>query len=152
MRATPTDPEGVSATSCTVTVHRVALAVVGALGALALAGCGTPSPDLFVVERTGTVPGARLNLLVSDGTVRCNDGEERPLSSEQLLEARDLTDDLLAIEQADVADRAGEIFSFRVQTEAGAVRFGDMTTRPAVLPRLVRFVREVARGVCGLAR
>lgn len=122
-----------------------------ALG-VAVAACGTPSPDLFVVQRGGTVPGAELRLLVSDGTVRCNGGDERPLSSDQLLEARALTTDLLGTSQAEIPPSDAQFFSFRVQTEEGTLRFADTTTRPPVIPRLVRFTRELARGVCGLPR
>ena len=58
---------------------RRAAVLVGAaaVAGLAAAACGTPSPDLFVVERDGTVPGAKLTLLVSDQTARCNDASRR---------------------------------------------------------------------------
>jgi hypothetical protein len=125
-----------------------------ALAVAALAGCGTPSPDLFVVTRTGTVPGADLRLLVSDTTVRCNGGDARALSSAQILDARSLHDDLLELFAAGRVPAAarGRIFSFAVRTEKGTLRFGDVTARPEVLPRVVQFTRDVARGVCGLPR
>ena len=66
-------------------MRRLALVVV--LAAV-LAGCGGPSADLFVVQRTGSVPGADLEMLVSDSGVRCNGGPEREISSDQLLDAR----------------------------------------------------------------
>ncbi len=43
--------------------------VAGALAAALLAGCGAPSPDLFVVERSGGIPGARLTMVVDDGGI-----------------------------------------------------------------------------------
>ncbi len=122
---------------------------------LILGACGTPSPDLFVVHRTGTVPGARLDLLVSDTTARCNTGEPRPLSSPQIIEARDITKDLLEFQRARTALPAAppaQIFRFFVRSEAGTLRYGDTTQRPVVLPRLTRFVRTVAIGLCGLQR
>ena len=38
-----------------------------------VAGCGTPSPDLFVVDRSGPDRNANVELLVNDGgSVTCN--------------------------------------------------------------------------------
>jgi hypothetical protein len=131
-----------------------ALALV-ALVALALGACGTPSPDLFVVHRTGTVPGARLDLLVSDTTARCNTDAPRPLSSPQIIEARDILKDLLELQRGKTAlppAPPAQIFRFSVRSEAGTLRYGDTTQRPTILPRLTRFVRDLAIGLCGLQR
>jgi hypothetical protein len=129
--------------------------VVAAGAALVLAACGTPSPDLFVVHRDGSVPGAKLEMLVSDTSARCNGGEVRPLTSEQILEARDITKELLKVQTGEVAmpaAPAAQIFRFSVRTEDGTLRYGDTAQRPEVLPRLTRFVRRVAIDVCGLQR
>ncbi len=120
--------------------------------AAAAAGCGTPSPDLFVVQRTGSVPGAELRMLVSDDGVRCNDGPRREISSDQLLESRAIATDLAPVKQADIAAAEPVVFGFSVRSESGTLRFADTTTRPQVLPRLVRHVRDLARNVCGLER
>ena len=135
--------------------RRATAAVAGMAGALALASCGTPSPDLFVVERGGTVPGAKLNLLVSDQTARCNDGAAQPLTSTQIIEARDIRRELLVVQTDDEAIPRyppAQIFRFTVQTEEGRLSFPDTQQRPTVLPRLARFVRRVAKDTCGLAR
>ncbi len=135
--------------------RRGAAAAAAALAGLATVACGTPSPDLFVVERDGTVPGAKLSLLVSDQTARCNDGPVKRLSSAQIIEARDIRRDLL-LEQtgADAIPPAppAQIFRFAVQTEEGTLRYPDTQQRPAILPRLSRFVRRVAIDTCGLQR
>ena len=126
-----------------------------AIAALATAGCGTPSPDLFVVERDGTVPGAKLTLLVSDQTARCNGGRAKRLTSGQIIEARGIRRDLLLVQTEDrVIPRAppAQIFTFAVQTEQGTLRYPDTQQRPAILPRLSRFVRRVAIDTCGLRR
>jgi len=126
-----------------------------AVAALVLSACGTPSPDLFVVNRTGNVPGAELHLLVSDTSVRCNLGKPRPLSSEQTLDARDITKDLLEFQRSKAAlppAPPAQIFRFAVRDEAGTLRYGDTTQKPTVLPRLTRFTRDIAVGLCGLAR
>ena len=122
---------------------------------LAVAACGTPSPDLFVVNRDGTVPGAKLELLVSDQTARCNDGPAERLSSEQIIEARDIRRDLLLLQSGDAPvppAPAAQIFDFAVQTEEGTLRYPDTQQRPAILPRVSRFVRRVAIDTCGLKR
>jgi hypothetical protein len=131
------------------------MVLAGALAALSLASCGTPSPDLFVVDRGGTVPGAKLNLLVSDQTARCNNAAAKPLSSEQILEARAILRDLRIVQtdkEAIPRYPPAQIFTFVVQTEEGRLSFPDTQQRPAVLPRLARFVRRVAKDTCGLAR
>jgi hypothetical protein len=121
----------------------------------ALAGCGTPSPDLFVVQRDGTVPGARLNLLVSDTTVRCNHAPARPLTSAQTIEARDITDDLLLVQSGKVKvpqAPPAQIFRYEIRDEKGVLRFADTAQRPPILPRTARFVRRLAIDACKLAR
>jgi hypothetical protein len=130
-------------------------AAAALLVAAALAACGTPPPDLFVMKRDGTVPGAKLDLLVSDQTARCNHGPVQPLTSAQILEARDITRDLLDVQNGvvDVPNAPpAQIFRFAVTTEQGTLRYPDTQQRPAVLPRLTRFVRRVAIDTCGLKR
>lgn len=134
---------------------RAAGAAASLLLAAVAGGCGTPSPDLFVVERSGTVPGAKLKLLVSDTSARCNDGPTKPLSSEQTIDARVLTDDLreLQVKKEPVPKAAdAKIFTFSVRTQEGTLRYPDIAQRPDVLPRLTRFVRRTAIDVCGLQR
>jgi hypothetical protein len=136
-------------------IRRGAALAAGTAAALALAACGTPSPDLFVVHRDGTVPGAKLAMLVSDTTARCNGAAVQPLTSDQILEARDITKELLKVQSEKVAvppAPPAQIFRFSVRTEDGTLRYGDTTQRPDVLPRLTRFVRRVAIDVCGLQR
>ncbi len=130
-----------------------ALAAVALAGALA--GCGTPSPDLFVVQRSGSVPGADLHLLVSDTSVRCNRGEGQPLSSAQILEARDLESELIELQAGDAPpprSPPAQVFSFAVRAQEGTLRFADTAQRPPVLPRIARFTRRMAIDVCGLRR
>ena len=130
-------------------------AVTGLLACTGTLGCGTPSPDLFVMERAGTVPGARLELLVSDQTARCNDGAVKNLTSAQILEARDIKRDLLDVQDGvvDVPKAPpAQFFTFAVTTEKGTLRYSDTTQRPPVLPRLSRFTRRVAIDTCGLKR
>jgi hypothetical protein len=126
--------------------------LVVVLAVVVLGACGSPPADLFVVHRTGSVPGAELEMLVSDGSVRCNGGPERQISSDQLLEGRLIATDLAEVTQADIPPLHPAVFAFEVRSESGTLRFADRNASPVVLPRLVRLVRDLARNVCGLER
>jgi len=129
--------------------------VAAGVAALALAGCGTASPDLFVVQRDGTVPGAKLDMLVSDTSVRCNGGDPLALTSAQTIQARDITDDLRLVQAGDVrvpAAPPAQIFRYAVKTEDGTLRFADTAQRPPILPRTAAFVRRLAKDNCKLTR
>lgn len=133
-----------------------------------LTACGTPSADLFVVSRTGTVPGARLVLHVSDGGyVTCNDGAQKEISSDQLIQARGIVHLLQADDEKGrdqgkdgpidvglrLAPRAGSVLRYSVRGEHGTVAFADNSAgQPPVFYALALFTRTIAKGVCGLPR
>jgi hypothetical protein len=129
-----------------------------------LAGCagGTPSADLFVVTRSGSLPGAKLTLLVSDGGfVRCNGGAEREISSSQLIDARALLRDLAGKPDEDgplddhvtLAPQRNSILRYSVRAEDGTVAFSDTSKgQPQAFYELAQYTREIAKGVCGLPR
>lgn len=137
-------------------MRRAALLAGAACAALALAGCGTSSPDLFVLTRTGSLPGARLTLLVNDGgTVRCNGGAPRPLPDPRLLDARRIQEDVAddAKQGLTLPAPAGSLLRFRIRTQDGTVTFSDVdAARRPELGRVIAFARTVAQDVCGLAR
>ena len=116
------------------------------------AGCGSPPADLFVVNRTGSVPGAKLEMLVSDGTVQCNGGKKHEISSGRLLEGRAIAAALEEVKQSDIPPARPVIFGYTVRSEWGTIRFADTAQRPSVLPRITRLVRDLAIGVCHLPR
>jgi hypothetical protein len=128
-----------------------------ALAALLLvfAGCGTASPDLFEVRRSGPDRPANLTMVVNDGgSVICN-GREHDLDAERLLRARELERALT--EQAELGielppgPRAD--LSYRVRLEAGTVAFSD-TSRgsPQSFYELAAFTKDVSERVCGIVR
>ena len=122
---------------------------------LALAGCGAPSADLFVVKRSGADRNANLTLLVSDdGTVTCN-GHKHEISGDELLRARALTRELSkqATLNLQLPPGPNSVLSYRVRMEAGTVSFAD-TSRPlpASFSQLTAFTKDVSENVCGLVR
>jgi len=132
-------------------VKRVAVAAA----AILLAGCGTPPPDLFSVERSGPDRNANVDLVVSDGgSVTC-DGHEHPLDADRLLTARQLVRDLspqaeLGIE---LPPGPGTDLSYRVSMEAGTVAFSDRSSGvPRTFQRVAAFTKDVTERVCGIER
>jgi hypothetical protein len=130
-------------------------ALPAVLAALALAGCGTPPPDLFAVERSGADPNANVRLVVSDGgSVTCN-GEEHALDAERLLDARRLLRDLepqaeLGIE---LPPGPGTQLSYEASMEKGRIAFSDQSEGvPETFLRLAAFTKDVTERVCGIER
>jgi hypothetical protein len=132
-----------------------ALGAGAALAALAFTGCGgIRAHDLFLVQRSGSVPSAQLTLLVNDeGGARCNGGPERKLGDAQLIEARAIQEDLSgpAAKHLMLPPGPRSVFSYRVRDEDGSVSFSDDSSgQPAVFHRLALFVLQTAQRVCGL--
>jgi len=134
-------------------VRRAALAT---LATLALAGCGTDSPDLFEVRRSGEDPAANVRLVVSDGgTATCNGGEAKALPGDMLLEARQLARDLdkQAALSIELPAEKNSTLRYVVRTEAGRVAFSDTSRgRPRTFDRAVAFTKKVVEGLCGIER
>jgi hypothetical protein len=124
--------------------------------AVTLAGCGSESADLFAVERTGSIPGAQLEMVVNDGgTVSCNGGSGVEITSQELLDAREVQSDLeeAARDRLDLPPQRGSILRYRVETPEGVVHFADNSSgRSEVLSRLAFLVRRLAQERCGLPR
>jgi hypothetical protein len=122
----------------------------------ALGGCGAASPDLFLLTRAGSAPGAHLTLLVNDGgTVRCNGGAARPISDTQLLAARDVTTAIQkdAQKTLDLPAPPGSLLRFHVRSQDGTVTFSDLdAARHPELAKVVAFTQDVAHSVCHLAQ
>ncbi len=132
-----------------VLVGLLVCVVVGA------SGCGgVLSPDLFVVYRTGAVPGAKLTLLVNEeGVVHCNAGTAHRLSDSQIIEARTIQEDLEgpASQHESLSAQPDSVLSYYVRDANGSVRFSDNSLhQPMVMRKLAGFVLEVAQDVCRL--
>jgi hypothetical protein len=112
------------------------------------------SSDLFIVYRTGSVPGAKLTMLVNEeGVVHCNAGAAHHLSDPQIIEARTIQEDLegAASQHESLPAQPGSVLSYYMRDANGSVRFSDDSLhQPAAMRKLAGFVLSVAQGVCGL--
>ena len=126
-----------------------------ALLLLLVSGCGTASPDLFEVRRTGEDPNANVTMVVNDGGhVTCN-GEEHPLDADRLLQARELTRELAEPAKLglELPPGPGAVLSYRVRMEAGTVSFSDTSHgNPRAFLRVAAFTKDVTERVCGIVR
>jgi hypothetical protein len=125
--------------------------------ALLLGGCGgVLSPDLFIVHRSGSSPGAKLTMLVNEeGVVHCDNGPPRHLSDPQIIEARTIQEDLEepAAKHESLPARPGSVLSYDLRDANGTVRFSDNSPhQPTAMRKLAGFVLTVAQGVCGLSQ
>ena len=126
--------------------------VVGA-ASLALGACGlnVQSPDLFKVTRTGAGSGP-LTLLVNDaGTITCNGGKPKPLSDPQLLQARDLANNLNQDVKLRLPRSTRSVFTYTVQVPKGTFSFPDTAASARKeLSQLELFVLQAAANPCGI--
>ena len=120
-----------------------------------LAGCGAPGADLFVAERSGSIPGAALRMrVVDDGQVVCN-GRTHDLGSKDLIKAREMGRDIAKQAKADTILPPGHptILRFRIRDADGTVEFSDTSPRqPKAFYEAAQLIRAIARGACGLPR
>jgi hypothetical protein len=141
---------------------RAVKAIIAALAAVTLvAGCGggIAAPDLFIVQRTGSAPGAKLTLLVNEeGGVHCYKdpahlGPTLKLSDPLIVRARAIQEELheQASEHLSLPPGRGSVLSYYLRDENGTVRFSDNSPRqPKVLRELALFVLQTAQQVCHL--
>ena len=128
-----------------------------ALAVAALAGCAQQTaPDVMLITRDGSIPGAHLSLRVTDdGRVSCNRKPLVEVTSKQLISARGLAEDLSkpAKRHLRLAARPGSVLSYSVRTQDGTVRFADnsLPRRPA-FSQVQLLARQIAQGPCRLAR
>jgi hypothetical protein len=124
--------------------------VAGVLG-----GCGAPGADLFVAERSGSIPGAALRMrVIDDGQVVCN-GKTHDLDSKDLIKARVMVHDISKQAQADTILPPGHptILRFRIRDQDGTVEFSDTSPRqPKSFYEAAQLIRTIARNACHLSR
>jgi hypothetical protein len=134
--------------------HRVA-SIVAAVLAVGAAGCGgVQAADLFVVTREGPGPHEQLVLLVNEeGGVTCNGRQAGMLEDPQIIESREIQEDLKdpASEHLRLAPAPGSVVRYRVRSADGTVVFADNSPKqPDVLHKLQLFVLQTAQRICHL--
>jgi hypothetical protein len=126
---------------------------------LAACGGGIKAPDLFIVQRSGEGPHAKLTLLVNEeGGVHCDGQEVRhssdlKLSDRALVQARAIQEELEepSAKHTVLAPGAKSVLRYFVRDERGYVRFSDDSPgQPKVFRQLALFVLQTAQSVCGL--
>jgi hypothetical protein len=130
---------------------------LAALVLVVLAGCGTPSADLFAIERSGKLPDARITIVVSDdGSIDCDSREaKKGISDADLLDARQLAKDLAPLMDKNLRlpEPSNALLSFRVISDEGEVHFADASPgKPKEFSQLLLLTRKVAMESCGLDR
>jgi hypothetical protein len=131
----------------------VALSLLTTLGLLAGCGLQVQAPDLFALTRTGQ--GNTLTVVVNDsGTIRCNSGKARMISSARLITARDLSDNLAKDAGANLRlpIRSGSTYKYKIRMQQGTITFSDRdTARRPYLAQAELFAIDAAQQVCGLS-
>jgi hypothetical protein len=131
----------------------VALSLLTTLGLLAGCGLQVQAPDLFALTRTGQ--GNTLTVVVNDsGTIRCNSGKARMISSARLITARDLSDNLAKDASANLRlpIRSGSTYKYKIRMQQGTITFSDRdTARRPYLAQAELFAIDAAQQVCGLS-
>ena len=131
-------------------------AAAAAAIALLAAGCGQPSAALFTMTRGGSIPGAKLNLRVTDdGHVSCNGGPLVEITSKQLIDARDATRELSkpAGKHVSLPPKPGSTLNYTFTIDKDAVRFADNSAgQDPAMYKAALLVRQLAQGPCHLPR
>ena len=131
-------------------------AAAGLLAAAAsTVGCGTPSPDLFEVRRSGADPNANVTVVVNDGGKVSCDGKSHALDADRLLRAREVARQLQPQAELNLELPRGprSQLSYRVRLETGTVAFSDTSPgNPRSFLALAAFTKDVTERVCGLDR
>jgi hypothetical protein len=144
-----------------MTARRAAL-LAAVIAVTATAGCGAEPGDLMLVQRSGSIPGAKVELrFTQDGRVGCaRDAALRQLTSTQTIDARAVHRALAGDKRPGPATRhvrlrsgPGSVLRYHASMEAGDVAFADTSARqPAAFFELARLTRDVSKGICGNPR
>ena len=130
--------------------------VLAGVTVLVAGGCGNRADDLFEVERSGSIPGAELRIVVSDdGTVRCNGAAPKHMGDPRLLTARTLQRELEDRARGNKRLRRGtrSVLSYVVRLPSGTLTYSDSSVgQSQAMQQLQGFTRDVAQHVCGFAR
>jgi hypothetical protein len=127
-------------------------AALGLVAAVVIAGCGlnVDLGDLFLVTRTGSGP--KLTMLVDEsGTITCNGGKQKMLTSSELITARDLAGNLStdATNKLNIPSPPNTVYRYTVKLQQGTISFPDRAaTDHKYLGQLEAFVLQAAQQYC----
>jgi hypothetical protein len=129
---------------------RAAVIVVVCCAGLAACGFAVQSPDDFLMTRTGEGP--PVTVLVNDaGTIRCDGGRARPITSAMLINARDLVDNLTndAKNHLRIPQARNSVYRYTVRMQVGTISFPDTAAlRHHELAGVEQFVLQALAGPC----
>lgn len=134
---------------------RLAASTALAIAAFTTAGCGGSPGDLMSINVTGGPGNVKQDIVIrADGLATCNDGAEKDIGSERLIEAREIEREV-----GDLAKR-GAVYEARQRAELklrnyvlrrddGEVRWTE-TARglPEILPRAQLLALQLGRELC----
>ena len=142
-----------------------ACAVAAAAALAAAAGCSGPGPaDLFLVQRSGSIPGAKLTLrahrrrrrVLQRGRAQgahLRPADQRPRDPRTSSTVEKDEDVGLAEKHLNLTPGRVTTLRYRVRSENGTVAFSDTSAhQPRAFYRLAQLTREVARQNCHLPR
>jgi hypothetical protein len=127
-------------------------AVAAVLCCLGLAACGfdVQAPDDFLMTRTGQ--GLKVTLLVNDaGTIRCDGGRPRPITSSMLISARALVTNLQTDAQhhLNIPQATDSVYRFTMRMQLGTISFPDTAAaRHHELAGVEQFALQALAGPC----
>lgn len=128
--------------------------VVAASAALAIAACGGEAGDLLALEVSGGQQEQPLRLTVTeDGRGSCDGGELQRISSERLIDAREVERELGGLAEDGAAFGADTGATGRrryvARTRAGTVRWVEgLPELPDVLPRAALLAQQLEEALC----
>jgi hypothetical protein len=136
-------------------MRRALTLAAGACVALAAAGCGAASGDLIAIQVSGG-PG-RVNeriRVTDDGRASCNGGPLRPLTSQQVLDAREAKRALkpLAKRGAGYSSHRPGVRRYVARSVDGSVTWTEGAAGPPALARATLLALRLGRQLCSAKR
>jgi hypothetical protein len=128
-------------------------ALVTALAAALISGCGGGAGDLLAIEVSGGPAGTAPQTIVvtEDGHASCNRGPQHRITSAQLIDAREIERESgdLAGKGTDIQTTKRGARQYVLRSKQGTVRFTEGTSLPPELSKAALFALQVGRTVCG---
>lgn len=126
-----------------------ALAALAAAAGLALAGCGGDPGDLLTLRVSGGPARTNESIRVTDdGRASCNGGKLEQLSSDDVLEARQVKRELRPFAKRGESFRATRGRRYELRSVDGFVAWSEGATAAKPLPRATLLALRLERSLC----